>query len=355
MNNQIMGISRGDPRRSQSPMVGYLLPVLTAVVVVVVLISTATNGFSGHFDIVESCFKSKKYTNLTIPSTGVQVSRIDCPVPFDYGYLHPDDDDFQVRDPAITALEPGLTRLWFDDRVSLSKCCQEGGIVVDIGSHFGYYALLAGSVGCKVVAAEPVPLFRSVLELNLKLNTDISHNIIELPYAIGQESKESVNMFVPTSGQLGTARIVQEGQPGQVDIQVRQERLDTLLDELGMHQDICMLKIDVEGQEPDVVMSAKKLVEEKKIRNVMLEFSPGYKKEGLDEMLSLFHDNGYCAIEIPWHWAKFQGRVENVPLDQFIGKAHHKSFASEQDRSGFIEDIATRVNTNLFFSFNCTD
>ena len=360
MNSPFMGITRGtvhaDPRRSQSTAVGYLLPVLAAVVVVVVLISTATiNGLSENFNIIESYSKGKKYSNLTIPPTGVQVSRIDCPAPFDYGYLHPDDDNYQVRDPNITALEPGLTRLWFDDKVSLSKCCKGGGIVLDIGSHFGYYALLAGSVGCKVVAAEPVPLFRSVLELNLKVNTEISSNIILLPYAIGQESKESVNMFVPTAGILGTARIVQDGQPGQVDIQVRQERLDLLLDELNLHQDVCMLKIDVEGQEPDVIMSAKKLVEEKKVRNVMLEFSPGYKKDGLTDMLSLFQNNGYCGIEIPWHWAKFHGRVENVPLNQFIGKAFHKSFASDQDRSAFVEDIATRFNTNLFFSLNCTD
>jgi FkbM family methyltransferase len=331
----------------------YQLPVLTAVALVLVS-AAAIHRFSESSNSIEALIKVQMKSNLTIPSTGVQVSRIKSLPPFNYGYLHPDDDNYQVRNPNITALEPGLTRLWLDDIVSLSKCCRKGGIVVDIGSHFGYYALLAGSIGCQVIAVEPVPLFRSVLEMNLKLNSDISRSILVLPYAIGQESKESVTMFVPTAGILGTARVLPDEQTGQDKIHVRQERLDVLFDDLGIHQDICMLKADVEGQEPDVISSAKKLVKRKKIRNVMLEFSPGYKKDGLDEMLSLFHENEYCGIEIPWHWAKFHGTVDKVPLNEFIGKSFHQSFATEKERNRTIEEIATRFNTNLFFSLNCT-
>ena len=291
-----------------------------------------------------------KKSDVPIPPTGVQVSRIDCPTPFDYGYLHPDEDNYQVRDPNITALEPGLTRLWYEDVVSLSQCCKGGGIVLDIGSHFGYYALLAASVGCKVIAAEPVPLFRSILNMNLNLNSRMPGKVEMVPYAIGLSSKE-VRMFVPTTGILGTARVTSDYIESS-DIIVQQKRIDTLLNEMGVKENICMLKADVEGQEPDVILSAKYILEKHKIYNIMLEFSPGYKKDGLNEMLSLLHSIGYCATVINWKWAKWPGRVNAVPIDKFIGAEYYSSLESENSRVSLINGVG--FNTNLFLTLNCS-
>jgi hypothetical protein len=53
--------------------------------------------------------------------------------PFLYASILQDADSYQARDPAIAALEPGLTALWLD---KAAACCAAGGSVIDVGSHF---------------------------------------------------------------------------------------------------------------------------------------------------------------------------------------------------------------------------
>ena len=48
--------------------------------------------------------------------------------------------------------------------------------MLDVGSNFGYYALLAAKMGCRVLAWEPVPVFRAFIELAAQLN-NVSHLI----------------------------------------------------------------------------------------------------------------------------------------------------------------------------------
>ncbi len=57
------------------------------------------------------------------------------------------------------ALEPGLTALWID---RTRECCKRGGHVIDVGAHFGYYSLLAASLGCHFTAFEPVSVSHTV-------------------------------------------------------------------------------------------------------------------------------------------------------------------------------------------------
>jgi len=62
-------------------------------------------------------------------------------------------------------------------------------------------------MGCPFVAVEPVPTFRSVLDLNLHLNSWADAGDV-LPYAIG-ERPTTVRMEVPTKGILGTAHVME--------------------------------------------------------------------------------------------------------------------------------------------------
>ena len=41
----------------------------------------------------------------------------------------------------------------------------------------------------------------------------------------------------------------------------------------------------MEGREPSVVLSAPRLFNTSRVQHVMLEFSPGYSREGLADML----------------------------------------------------------------------
>ena len=67
------------------------------------------------------------------------------------------------------------------------ECCANGGLMLDVGANFGYYSLLAASQGRRVVAWEPVPVFRAFLELGVRLN-NFSHLVHVRAAAVSNES-----------------------------------------------------------------------------------------------------------------------------------------------------------------------
>ena len=285
-----------------------------------------------------------------MPTTGIQISRILTNNSFTYAFLAHDDDSYQVKDEEIRALEPGLSALWVH---TLKSCCANGGTVLDIGSHFGYYALLGNSLGCDFVAIEPVPLFRSVLEFNLFLN-NVKGTVY--PYALGTQNGK-LSMQVPKHGVLGTAHVVAEENKKELALDtnfeivtVEQRRLDELVKPSEM-PDVCMMKIDVEGFEPAVTLAANKLLETKKIRHIMMEFSPGYTTDGLLDMLTLFHEVGYSAVEVPWGLAKMHSAIpaiaspeEVLRIDQIV------DISTKQSRQAFIDKVKPVFNTNLWLT-----
>ena len=50
--------------------------------------------------------------------------------------------------------EPRYTEYW---RRLIARCCAGGGLVVDVGANLGWFSLLSASMGCRVLAFEPVP------------------------------------------------------------------------------------------------------------------------------------------------------------------------------------------------------
>jgi FkbM family methyltransferase len=272
-----------------------------------------------------------------LPSTGLGMSRIDAGNhSFTYAFIAHDEDSFQVKDPAVRALEPGLSALWL---AKVKPCCERGGVVIDVGSHFGYYSLLGSALGCSFQAFEPVPDFRSVLEFNIMINR--ARGIVH-PYAVGL-NRETVRMIVPATGILGTARITNGDQSNALSVEKR--RLDEFVG-VTRSENICILKVDVEGYEPEVILSAKELVRSRTIRNVMLEFSPGYSKAGLLDMLQLLYDSGYEAFNVPWEIAKVAQRMGNIEVTEVLCSTCRVDISNNDKRQQFIDNGF--FNTNLW-------
>jgi hypothetical protein len=101
------------------------------------------------------------------------------------------------------AVEPLYNLYW---RRLTEQCCARGGLVLDVGANFGYYALFAAALGCHVLAWEPVPTFRAFLALGAALNnaTDRLH---VRSAVVGNVSGQSVNVRVPERGIWGTASV----------------------------------------------------------------------------------------------------------------------------------------------------
>lgn len=127
-----------------------------------------------------------------------------------------------------------------------------GDVFVDVGANVGSYTLLAGEVpGVRVVAFEPASLAFPRLSENVRLNHRMDITLHRS--AVGQTDTEalltvdldSTNRIVPVGGESGRTE------------QVRMVRLDTVI---GDRSDVAMIKIDVEGHEPEVLAGAEQLL-----------------------------------------------------------------------------------------------
>jgi hypothetical protein len=83
--------------------------------------------------------------------------------------------------------------------------------------------------------------------------------------------------------------------------------------------------------------------------HIMLEFSPGFRRQGSEDMLKTLTDLGYQAIEIWWDLAKMGQKVETVDLQRLAAQPIIP-LASHKQREAFADKVAKVMNTNVWFA-----
>ena len=185
-----------------------------------------------------------------------------------------------------------------------AACCAKGGLMLDVGANFGYYSFLAAKMGCRVVAWEPVPAFRSFVAAALRLN-NLTHRVHLRPAVVSDVPGVPINMTVPLKGIWGTASV------GGLNVdpsirsptyQVRSvsETLDQVVTETP-----CIMKLDVEGYEPSVLKGARRFLAEHAPAAILTEYTPGVMERQRNwrrlpeypASLRQFSDAGYAI----WH------------------------------------------------------
>ena len=188
-------------------------------------------------------------------------------------------------------------------------------------------------------------MFSSVFRMNTLMNGLGDQNQV-LRVAVGS-MQEMVEMIVPTSGVFGLARVKGNypslDSAADVSITVPMVTLDDM--HFGGHP-ICAMKIDVEGHEPVVMLGAQTLLAGARVSNILMEFSPGYKKDGLERMLATLHESGYKAMEVNWGLAKIGKQPTDVAMEKF-DRTLMRDISSEKARSHLIESV--NINTNVWF------
>jgi FkbM family methyltransferase len=132
-----------------------------------------------------------------------------------------------------------------------------GMIVIDIGAHIGYYSLLfAKLVGLKgrVFAFEPLPGNFALLEKNVLLNN--LRNIHVQNQAVFSCTQEITITAPDDQPNPGSGSMLNE--TGHKQYRVNAISMDDYCESLTLKPDI--LKMDVEGSEYDVLMGAKKTI-----------------------------------------------------------------------------------------------
>jgi FkbM family methyltransferase len=189
---------------------------------------------------------------------------------------------------ASGAYEPEQTS-WF------KKCLKPGDIAIDVGASFGYYTTLSSSIVGPtglVFAFEPSPIANRTIEE--AINDSGVGNVILTKSACGSKNT-TLSLFLPNAGNLHSPSLLPSDSEF-IPVNVPVIRLD----EFGpiLNKDIKLIKIDVEGYEPDVIDGMLGLMKEKRVANIICEFNSGWlirNSTTPQQLLSKFAD--YSIVE----------------------------------------------------------
>jgi len=173
------------------------------------------------------------------------------------------------REMFLALYEPTQTA-WF------KECLQPGDIFIDVGANFGWYTTLGAELVCstgKVFAFEPSPIANQVIES--MINDSMLQNVVLTKAAVGRENGNA-SLFLPNTRHLHSPSIL-HSDPAFIPVQVPVIALDNFAPLTNVPK-IKLVKIDVEGYEPDVLTGMENLIKEKRIMNIICEFNSGWLK-----------------------------------------------------------------------------
>lgn len=159
---------------------------------------------------------------------------------------------------------------WIDDNI------RAGDVFFDVGANIGAYSLYAAKFGAEVYAFEPESLNYSILTKNLFLNQFnklVAYNIAinggeeELTTLRISSFKPGFSLHQITGGEVGL-----DSFRGVFEQGVFAVGLDTLLEKFGLPAP-SFLKIDVDGNEINVVLSMTNLLSGNVLRGIAIEIN----------------------------------------------------------------------------------
>lgn len=144
------------------------------------------------------------------------------------------------------------------DGSALDLTIVPGGIFVDVGANIGVYPIIFANRFKSVIALEANPIVFRILEANMASKEIANVSCINLG---ASNEKRSAMLYVRRNGDLSGGRLNDPGMPSaRVAMQVQLDTLDNILQREEM-ETVSLLKIDVEGHEPDVLMGASRTLD----------------------------------------------------------------------------------------------
>ncbi|WP_421693796.1 FkbM family methyltransferase [Aestuariivirga sp.] len=169
------------------------------------------------------------------------------------------------------------------------------GVAVDAGANIGSFTLLFASLGAKVHSFEPVPQTFVRLLKNIAFN-GLDERCSPICAALGQ--RNGIANFDIDETSSATNRAAVEDNAGNMHVAVFS--LDEYCHRLCIER-IDLLKVDVEGMEPDVLRGASCMLKERRIKSILIEIchtnlrSSGYS---VAQLHSEIVSRGYGAYRL---------------------------------------------------------
>lgn len=142
--------------------------------------------------------------------------------------------------------------------IGMSKLVEnKSGTVLDIGANIGNHTVFFSKEFKQVISFEPIPSNCWILKANLYLNNISNVQLIEK--GVGDiNEKLFISQIDPKNTNNGLSKINPQGATDQncVDVVIGDEELE----KLAIPKPILMIKIDVEGAEPQVIMGLRKTI-----------------------------------------------------------------------------------------------
>jgi FkbM family methyltransferase len=146
----------------------------------------------------------------------------------------------------------------------------------DVGANIGLYSMLATKKGARVVAFEPDPQNFFVLTTNIQVNT-LFEQIVPLNIAVSDKSAIDFLYMTQFSFGSGVSSFGEEPQAGGSAIfqgtkqAVRSSSIDDFVRMFSQYAPT-VIKIDVDGLEAKIVLSATEVLKSKMLRSLLVEF-----------------------------------------------------------------------------------
>ena len=170
----------------------------------------------------------------------------------------------------------------------LGAACSSGfSTFIDMGMNDGFYAMLAAMLGCHVRTVEPQPSCIDRFSMAMILNAPRLPLHVYCAF-VGTKVGYGLNKLGSCDGSHNGFLV--DG--GEDFVKTPYVTLDGLV---GNDLNVTLLHLDTEGAEVDVFRSAEKLVRERRIQNVLVEFKPVNwgnfgitRQEGVLELVQTF-------------------------------------------------------------------
>jgi FkbM family methyltransferase len=163
----------------------------------------------------------------------------------------------------------------YNDMFFLLHFLRKDDLFIDIGANVGSYTVLASAhVGARSITFEPVPVTYSVILQNIYINK-INELVKPLNIALG--SKKDKLMF--TSSYDTVNHVVAKSENAENAIEVMVDKLDNVL-----HGEMpSLIKIDVEGFETEVINGAHEVLNNEKLKAIIIELNGSGGRYGYNE------------------------------------------------------------------------